>query len=259
MPLKMGKKGEFMKKLLSVFLSICFLMSSVVHAEVSAEWEMQKQFLINLESGKVHFNQLDEMKMGGMSLETFESKLEKALMKIQKRNNKILEEGTADVIASKYHKMKKTLLQNDRDSFWANHFLDIEKEVETSYLPEKGWLKKINSNEFRDKFKNDVMDDVKASGSVKSYYKTLKKKLFHLKKNEMDFPIEHVLLVTFALMIIVGIFLIIFCPIGGAAFLAGLLCVSTPMVFFLILLIRQLIDPITCQTNGIGHDVFYAV
>lgn len=248
-----------MKKLLSMFLTICFFMSSLVHAEVAAEFEVMKQLSTNLETGKIHFNQLDETKMKDMSLSKFEERLTKALVKIQKRNNKILENGSPDEIAGKYRKLKKSLLQDDRDLYWSNVFIDIEKDSDSSSLPEKEWLRKINSDEFRDKFKSELMDDVRNSGSVRAYYKGLKKKLNELKRQEVDFPIEHVLLVTFALMIIVGIFLIIFCPIGGAAFVIGLVCVSTPMVFFLILMIRQLIDPITCYANGHEKELFYAV
>jgi hypothetical protein len=234
-------------------------MSSLVQAEVAAEFEVMKQLSTNLETGKIHFNQLDETKMKDMSISKFEERLTKALVKIQKRNNKILENGSPDEIAGKYRKLKKSLLQNDRDLYWSNVFIDIEKDSDSSSLPEKEWLRRINSDEFRDKFKRELMDDIRNSGSVRAYYKSLKKKLNELKKQEVNFTIEHVLLVTFALMIIVGIFLIIFCPIGGAAFVIGLICVSTPMVFFMILMIRQLIDPITCYSNGYDKELFYAV
>jgi len=242
-----------MKKLISLLLTVCFLSSSMVQAEVGAEVELMRLAASNLEDGKIHFNQLDETKMADMSLKKFEDKLTKALIKIQKRNDKVLQSGTADEIASKYQKLKKTFLQYDHDLYWSHVFIDIENDGGSTYPVEKGWLAKINNDDFRDQFKNDLMEDVKRSGSVKAYYKILKKKLRDLKKQNTDFPLEHVLLMTFALMIIVGIFLMIFSPIGAVAFVVGLACVGTPMVFFLFILIRQLIDPITCQNVQINN------
>jgi len=238
-----------MKKLISLMLSACFLMTSIVHAEVSAETEMMKLVAVNLENGQFHFNQIDENQIKDMSLQKFEMKLDKTLKKIQTRNAKILSEGTADEIHQKYDKFKKTLLSNDHDSYWSNVFNDIEKESDGSYLPQKGWLKKLNSDEYRDKFKSELMEDVRSSGSVRGYYKDVKKKLKNLKKSDIDFPIEHVVLITMALMIIVGIFLMIFFPVGGVAFIVGIACAGTPVLFMLILIIRQLVDPITCEVG----------
>ena len=243
-----------MTKFISLFMCVCFLSASLVQAEVGAELELMRFAASSLEDGKIHFNQLDETKMGDMSLKKFEEKLTKSLVKIQKRNNKILESGTADEIASKYQKLKKTFLQYDHDLYWSHVFTDIEKDSGSTYPVEKGWLAKINNDHFRDQFKNDLMEDVKLSGSVRAYYKSLKKKLRDLKKQNTDFPFEHVLLVTFALMIIVGIFLMIFSPVGALAFAVGLACVGTPMVFFLFILIRQLIDPITCPNVQLNNN-----
>ena len=248
-----------MKKLISFVLTICFLTSSLVQAEAGAEYEMMRLLSSNLENGKVHFNQLDETKMTDMSLERFEEKLSKTLIRIQKKNNKVLEHGTADEIANKYQKIKKTLLQNDHGFYWGKIFADIEKDGSTSIPKEKAWLGKINNDDFRSQFKDDLMEDVQRSGSVGKYYKELKKKLLELKKQDVDIPIEHILLTTFALMIIIGIFLLVFSPIGAVAFVVGLACVSTPMVFFLALIIRQLIDPITCFNQSASKQLNFNV
>jgi hypothetical protein len=189
-----------------------------------------------------------------MSLKRFEKKLDKILKKIQAKNNKLIVDGSSDDIYNQYHQFKKTLLNGNQSTYWTDTFASIENENPSTSLPEKAWLTKINSDHFRAQFKNDIMNDVQESGSVHAYYKKIKKQLKELKSNQVDFPIEYVVLSTITLMIIVGIILLVFCPVGGIAFVVGLSCVGTPMIFFLGLMIRQIIDPITCSTKSLNRD-----
>jgi hypothetical protein len=244
-----------MKKLISLFLTFTFLLTSLAQAEVSAEQEMMKNLMLTLESGSAHLNFIQEHHVKEMDLIKFEQKLDKTLKKIQKRNEKLILEGSSDEIYSQYHKFKKTLLNNDQQDYWSHAFSKIESESTSTTLPEKEWLKKINSDEYREKYKKELMEDIAQSGSVHAYFKKIKLQLKDLKKKQFDFPIEYFVLLTITLMIIVGIFLLIFCPVGGVAFIVGLSCVGTPMLFFMGLMIRQLIDPITCLIEIQNHKL----
>jgi hypothetical protein len=238
-----------MKRLLTLLLTLTIFLTSVVQAEVSREQEFLKNLFNNLNSGMMQLNQIDENLVKDMKLSKFEKKLDKILRKIQIKNSKMIEHGSPDEIYDQYHNFKKTLLAENQDNYWESTFLSIEKTQSSTSLPEKEWLKKINSDEFREKFKNDILTEVRSSGSVHNYFKKIKQKLKALRSDQIDFPIEYVILSTLALMIIVGIFILIFFPIGGVAFIIGLSCIGTPMLFFLGLAIRQIIDPITCHSK----------